>query len=492
MGGYQFAHVDSWARAKGGGKKWSAAQIVAEVERDPGACPHIHSPLPPTLLYGSMPRQALVEAEAWAAEAQDTKGRRLRKDGCCLLAGVLSFPADRIAEWPALRDASVKWLKQIYGDRLKSVVEHLDEEHPHIHYFAVPRPGERFSSIHSGKAALDRAKQQGADKKAQNAAYRDGMRAWQDDYWAEVASRHGLARIGPGRRRLTRAQWKAEQAAQQLMTCEMSRLKREGELVDLAQGNLEQATQLAEAEAERHKKTRRELEEIIMEIKKQDRERAKQIQYSAQDSVVAARASAQRRKEWENQRETLIKPPAGLTYSQIERRRELAEKWDFLRYQEDIRRQAVNENPQAYQVLARIENAKWPAQEAVDRHQAEFYEIRHRLESLKPIQFLEKSRLSAKLREAREALAEARFEVKSLFDQEKKLLASCPQKIVENYRYKKEEEREKALADLLRKEAEEAAEERRREEAEAVARRERQAMRPSEPKKPSAWEPPRP
>lgn len=440
-------------------------------------------------------------AQEWAEGEKDAIGRGIRKDGLCLAAGVISFPPDRPSEeWEAYRADALAWLEKRFGDRLKSVVDHGDEPfahdpnqiHHHIHYYCVPRPGERFDSIHPGRAAAAEAKAAGRKKGAQNAAYIDAMRQWQADFHREVSQHHGLTRLGPRRRRLTRAEWKTEQAAAKLLAREMARVERSGKLLSLSHENLEQASKIAKTEAERHKAARRELEEIIVEIKKQDQERAKQIQYSAQDSVVAARASAQRRKEWENQRETLIKPPAGLTYSQIERRRELAEKWDFLRYQEDIRRQAVNENPQAYQVLDRIKNGQWPAQEAVDRHQAEFYEIRQRLESLKPMQFIEKSRLSAKLREAREALANARLELKSLFDQEKKLLASCPQKIVENYRYKKEEEREKALADLLRKEAEEAAEERRREEAEAAARRERQAMRPSEPKKPSAWEPPRP
>lgn len=34
----------------------------------------------------------------------------------------------------------------------------------------------------------------------------------QDEFSKKVAMGHGLTRIGPGRRRLTRAQWKAEKA----------------------------------------------------------------------------------------------------------------------------------------------------------------------------------------------------------------------------------------------------------------------------------------
>lgn len=37
------------------------------------------------------------------------------------------------------------------------------------------------------------------------------MRRWQDDFFVHVGLKHGLARIGPARRRLTRSQWQAEQ-----------------------------------------------------------------------------------------------------------------------------------------------------------------------------------------------------------------------------------------------------------------------------------------
>lgn len=492
--GYQFLHLDSWARSKGGGKKWNAAEIVAEAERDPEACHHIDIPCPPQLLFGDRPRQALEEAEAWATQAQDAQGRRLRKDGCMLAAGVITWPDSQpTPEWASFRDSSIEWLKKKYEKRLLSVVEHVDERHPHIHFFCVPRPGERFGAVHVGKAAIDHVRGQKGGSKKRNEAYRDAMRQWQDDFHEEVGKFHGLTRLGPGRRRLTRGEWKAEQAAAKLMACEMAKLERGGALIDLAQGNLEQAAQMAEVEAERHKKARRELEEIIMEVRKQDKQRAKEIHQTAQDRMSAGRMSIERQKIWEKKRDEFLIPPKELSYNQAERRRELARKYDYLMYPQDVRRRAVETSRQGGEALSRIEHARREGREAESKWDRQVDYLRDQATELKPWQLLEKARMSSKLREAEAALAAARAEQKSLALAEKKLIASCPVEVVARYRYSQEEEREKAIAELLRREVSEAEAER-REAAEAKERHERMAMRPTpaKEKKPGGWSPPRP
>lgn len=222
--GYQFIHIDGYARhgsqqckkAKNGtesvSRKWSAREIAAEAERDIGACPHVAEPQPPVLLYGCSPSEAVDRAEAWAAKAIDAKGRKLRKDGLCLAAGVISLPSEMKDDWPRFREASLKWLKKQYGERLLCVIEHTDEAHPHLHFYAVPLDGERFEVLHKGRAAAAKKAAEGAKKGLQNAAYRQAMREWQDEFSNAVALDFGLARLGPKRRRLTRGEWKAEKA----------------------------------------------------------------------------------------------------------------------------------------------------------------------------------------------------------------------------------------------------------------------------------------
>lgn len=227
MSGYQFFHIEGYARVAGKGKAGghSVASIMAEARRDPGACPHVPFPQQPRVIFGDL---LSVEplAHAWADQAVDQRGHKMRKDGLCLLAGVISAPRT-ILDWKSFRDDSRAFLEREYGDRLKCVVEHRDEKERHIHFYAVPRPGEGFSALHRGRAAAEQAKAQGRLKGEQNREYKSAMRLWQDQFFLEVASLHGLTRIGPGRRRLTRDEWKAEQEKAKLT----ARIARENKML---------------------------------------------------------------------------------------------------------------------------------------------------------------------------------------------------------------------------------------------------------------------
>lgn len=56
--GYQFIHVETYARVSSrNNKKQSAMAIARECERTVGAIPHIESPKPYTLLYGITPKK---------------------------------------------------------------------------------------------------------------------------------------------------------------------------------------------------------------------------------------------------------------------------------------------------------------------------------------------------------------------------------------------------------------------------------------------------
>lgn len=213
MAGYQFIHVESYARTapkseKAGGH--SIGSVMAEAMRADGACPHVETPTAPTLLFGVEPGDVEGWATSWANASRDAIGRKLRKDGLCLLAGVISCPpALTNEEWGAFKLDAVAWLAK--DERLVSVIEHTDESERHLHFYKIPKPGERFEVLHPGRAASLEAKASGRVKGDQNKAYKAAMRAYQDDFFQNVSSRHGMARIGPARRRLKRDQWKAEQ-----------------------------------------------------------------------------------------------------------------------------------------------------------------------------------------------------------------------------------------------------------------------------------------
>lgn len=224
--GYQFLHIEGYARvgsqqSKKGKlmpQKWSAQQIADEAERKADSCPHVPSPQPPKLLFGVTPSLAVQQAEKWAESAKDATGKRkLRVDGLCLAAGVISFPDENREQWPRFKEATLHWLKTQYGDRLRSVIEHTDESYPHLHFYVVPRDGERFEHVHAGRAAAQVEKEKRVAKGGQNQAYKEAMRKWQDDFYVKVARNFGLARLGPKRRRLSRGDWNAEKKQAQAL-----------------------------------------------------------------------------------------------------------------------------------------------------------------------------------------------------------------------------------------------------------------------------------
>ncbi|MXP63913.1 hypothetical protein E0493_11210 [Roseomonas sp. M0104] len=232
--GFQFVHIEGYAR-KADARGRSVDFVLAEAERRPDSCAHVAAPAPPELVFG-LPLtdlRALHDARAEAARATIAGGktRRIRQDQLTLLTVVASHPATvaemqrnpalagEVAAWEA---QVVAWLREQWGDDLATVVRHVDEAHAHLHAYVLPSDVEmRARRLHPGVAAKENAKAAttagGADAKAANAAgdvaYRAAMRAMQDGFWRTVGIPCGLARLGPARRRLTRAAWHAEKAA---------------------------------------------------------------------------------------------------------------------------------------------------------------------------------------------------------------------------------------------------------------------------------------
>lgn len=217
MAGFQFVHIETYSRnpPKKGGGKASMRGVFAEAKREPEACPHVSTPRPPVPLAG-MDLDALeAEINEQAAVAKDARGHALRKDAAVLLAGVATYPAG----WNHLDDSAysdwekrtLEWLRDEFGDNLKAVIRHVDETYPHIHFYAAPKLGSdgRFNAkdLHHGHQAAAGLK----GREAQG-AYKAAMRDFQDRYHSQVGMPCGLTRLGPSRRRLSRAAWKAEQA----------------------------------------------------------------------------------------------------------------------------------------------------------------------------------------------------------------------------------------------------------------------------------------
>jgi len=225
---YQFAHTQTYSR-KGNGKSRSVASVVAEAVRQVGYCPHVEEPLQPNILHGISPdaipsliEQQIETAKACFAEQLKGKGRGIRQDQHVLEAAVFSHPnrsselsdPDVRARYQEWRDDVIEWVKNDFASRgldFVSAVEHLDESHPHIHAYGVPRANESNPRMdaklcHAGYAA--KASESVLERK--NTAYREAMRSWQDNHYQAVSVRHGLLRYGPKRARLDRQAYTAQ------------------------------------------------------------------------------------------------------------------------------------------------------------------------------------------------------------------------------------------------------------------------------------------
>ncbi len=244
--GYQFVHLEAFARkpdAKGRGTDF----IFSEASRRPEASIHVEKPSPPVVVYGvDVATVQEIHDTAAASATINVKGghtRKLARDKKTLHTVVASYPAtmDEIRDDPAKRKEAeewekrtIGWLRSQYGDDLKSVIRHEDEEYFHIHAYIVPIHESGMSALkfHPGVTAKREIMDSGKDDKDKkalskraDAAYKQAMRQWQDSYHEAVAVPCGLTRLGPQRRRLSRDEWQREKVQAKALQTVVQRAK---------------------------------------------------------------------------------------------------------------------------------------------------------------------------------------------------------------------------------------------------------------------------
>lgn len=276
---FQFVHMTAYSR-KGDSKGRSTRFVFNEARRDPGASIHVQNAAPPVLVFGvgvdEVERLHDAAADAAMTTPQGGKLRRIQKTQHTLMtivashpytiAEVLNDPAKRaeVDRWERL---TADWLRKLYGDQLVSIIRHEDESHWHLHAYILPSsPDMKASGLHPGQCAkaaiMTVGPVEGEDTKALNKrgdqAYRAAMREWQDSYSREVGMLAGLTRLGPARRRLSRAEWQAEQVQARALRSTIDRataVKVRGELFIATTkedaGRIEAKAAAVKAEAER-------------------------------------------------------------------------------------------------------------------------------------------------------------------------------------------------------------------------------------------------
>lgn len=239
MSGPQFFHLQSFSR-KANPAGQSVDQILAEAARVPQFSVHVASPSAPRVIAGLPPAEIKRRHDAMVAAGRitvtladgSTKKRGIRKDRHTLLTCVASHPllssqvqadADARQKYTTWVEYNLAYFQKLFGDKLMGVVEHLDEEHPHLHAFVLPIDDPTCSARDLNPAwcakteAEATAREAGHDPKAAvkfgNVAYKARARDLQDEYHREVGIAAALTRLGPKRERLSRAQWRTRKAA---------------------------------------------------------------------------------------------------------------------------------------------------------------------------------------------------------------------------------------------------------------------------------------
>ena len=209
----QFMHVELYSREEPAKKTINKSKninhksdvrtttvngVLSEMKREEGFTSHLETIAAPEVLYGSI--DALERSiERYEAEFKTTdkngKEKKLRKDACILLAGVVSL--DRADEeiWDEYKTKAIEYLKNKYGENLKCVVEHTDETNPHFHFYVVGNKDQDLNLLHDGKLAVSKLAKEDK-KKLHQTVYIEAMIKFQDDFYTKVSNKFGLSRTG--------------------------------------------------------------------------------------------------------------------------------------------------------------------------------------------------------------------------------------------------------------------------------------------------------
>lgn len=209
----QFMHVELYSREEPAKKTINKSKninhksdvrtttvsgVLSEMKREEGFTSHLEQVNAPQVLYGSIDdlERSIERYEAeFKTIDKNGKEKKLRKDACILLAGVVSL--DRADEeiWDEYKTKSIEYLKNKYGENLKCVVEHTDETNPHFHFYVTGNQKQDLNLLHDGKLAVSKLAKEDK-KKLHQTAYTEAMIKFQDDFYTKVSNKFGLSRTG--------------------------------------------------------------------------------------------------------------------------------------------------------------------------------------------------------------------------------------------------------------------------------------------------------
>ncbi|MFN3880104.1 MAG: hypothetical protein ACK4L8_01560 [Nitrincola lacisaponensis] len=319
MSGYQFVHYEAYAR-NGNDKKRSLISIAREADRDSGNHPHVTAPQPPEYLLGSSfvdAAEAIVAATDASKVNHSGKKRNVRKDANIGIGLIASHPVSiedlnamaepermqAIAEIKEWAEDAVTFAETEFPKLVQVAALHWDESHPHIHILiGSTEPSDDFQIIHKGEQARKNAQgndRTGKGKKLGNDAYTKEMRRFQNQYHAEVGIFYGQARLGPKRRRKSRAEWRKEQAQLDCVAKSLQRGKSIDHQVDVALSTAADHAQLiidsTQEEAVRQRKLAEQQKQVIEKELAQAHQLREQAEREAKEAFELKREAVRLR-----------------------------------------------------------------------------------------------------------------------------------------------------------------------------------------------------
>lgn len=197
----QFARIESFGlvaskQAKTKKNKTTILGSCAEAARVEGFTGHVENVEPADVVFGINPMalysQIKTRFETQNIERKASGGRARQKDSLLMSAGVFSYPGPIDDDFYAWQADCITYLKNEYGDKFKSAVVHLDESHPHLHFFLCDF---KTLTVDQGldPAKTDQRKQR-VVKDGSHIGQREALQAFQDRFQAGVGVHYGHAR----------------------------------------------------------------------------------------------------------------------------------------------------------------------------------------------------------------------------------------------------------------------------------------------------------
>lgn len=205
--GTQFIHLEEYTLGRGKGGSPDISGVLKEARRVPSHCKHVERPKEPLQVYGLTPLEVEKDIVS-AAKTIGIKGRAIRKDSKVVVAGIASYPEKRheikdMKQFERWVKATVNFLSKEFGSSFKSAIMHLDEEYPHLHFYAYEKESLKIESIHP---AL-KAKKAEKVKRKKKQAYKKGLIEFNDRYFHDVSYWIGHKRFKDKRNRLERNEY---------------------------------------------------------------------------------------------------------------------------------------------------------------------------------------------------------------------------------------------------------------------------------------------